>query len=754
MWKSLVANARSLGVGFWLAMLILAAAVSAFAASVRYWSTSRQNLATGIETTIQAQSWFQGATLAAALVAALVACVLLGRRALMRKRQEHAAWARLRSVLANSPVGLCFLGPDLRFREINPAMALMAGRAPEELIGQEVATFEPLASYGRLHELMRSVLDSGRVYPDLEIQGLDRSSGEPRIFQASFFPLRTDSGPVEGVGMVLSDITERKRAQAELALAKEAAEEANRAKSQFIANMSHELRTPLSAVIGYSEMLEEEVEELGEDGILRDLRKISGNARHLLTLINDVLDLSKIEAGRMEVHPETFEVDKLVDDAASTVHALMAKKNNRLVIDKGAQDLGTMHSDAVKIRQCLFNLLSNAAKFTENGRVTLSVERIRHPEPQLVFRVRDTGIGMTPEQIEKLFQRFAQADASTTRRFGGTGLGLAITRSFCRMMGGDIAVESASGRGTTFTITLPADVSRAGARPEAEDEAAPDLALAEMRPEEETLDTVLVVDDDPHARELLVRFLRKEGFGVKTAADGETGLAMARLLKPCAILLDVMMPRVDGWAVLSSLKADPDLADIPVIMVTIVQERGLGFSLGAADYLTKPVEWPRLKAVLDRYRGSSSSCLALVVSHDAQTRELLGQLLADQGWSVAAVEDSRAARERLASGEHPDLALVDLHHEVGGLAIVQDLKRHESWRDVPMIVLAARDLTEEERERLRGQVRQIIEKSEELPEELTAALRRIAPARPASLGAAPALAGGETDAKDPARRGP
>ena len=305
----------------------------------------------------------------------------------------------------------------------------------------------------------------------------------------------------------------------------------------------------------------------------------------------------------------------------------------------------------------------------------------------------DTGIGMTPEQVDSLFQRFAQADASTTRKFGGSGLGLAITRAFCRMLGGDIAVESKPGQGATFTIRLLADVSHAQAPREDEAQLSRDLATAaEMRPDEEVLDTVLVIDDDPSARDLLSRFLRKEGFGAKTAADGESGLAMARLLKPCAILLDVMMPHIDGWAVLSTLKSDPELADIPVVMVTIVQQRGLGFSLGAADYLTKPIEWARLKAVLDRYRGTTASGRALVVSHDEDTREFLDRLLTEQGWSVIAVDDGKTGLERLGD-QSPDLALVDLQHQAGGFSIVKELKRRETWRDVPVIVLSAQDLT-------------------------------------------------------------
>ncbi len=746
-WKRLVSSARAFWAAFWVAVLVLAGAAVALVFVVRRWSALEAPLS---ELLLPA----------AVLAASIAVCFWMGAQALARARQERVAWTRLRAVLANSPVGLCFLEPDLRIREINPAMALMGGRAPEHYAGRDVAAFEPLAAYGRLHEILRSVLDDARVYPDVEFSGPDGADGETRVYQASFFPLRAENRPPEGAGVVLHDVTDRKVAQAELALAKQAAEQANRAKSQFIANMSHELRTPLSAVIGYSEMLEEEVAELGHESLLGDLRKIESNARHLLSMINDVLDLSKIEAGRMEVHAETFDVAALVDEAAATVQALVARRGNRLVVEK-AGALGTMHSDAVKVRQCLFNLLSNAAKFTEHGRIVLRVERLAGdaPVPQLCFQVSDTGIGMSPEQLAKLFERFTQADASTTRRFGGSGLGLAITRAFCRMLGGDVGVESAPGRGTTFTLRLPADVTRAPAvGEEAGREASAEAAAVEVRADDELLDTVLVIDDDPSARELLQRFLRKEGFGVRTASDGEQGLATARLLKPAAILLDVMMPHVDGWAVLAALKDDPETAGIPVVMVTMVRERGLGFSLGAADYLTKPVEWPKLKTVLDRYRTAPSGCRALLVGPDADTRDRLQGLLGEQGWAVHVAADARTARNALGDAR-PDVAIVDLQHDAAGFDVLRELRRDEAWRDVPIVVLSAPDVAPEERARLREQARQVIRMDEDLPEELTAVLRRIAPRRAAAPGsrpAAPAIAayeGGE-DAEDSAGRGP
>jgi CheY-like chemotaxis protein/two-component sensor histidine kinase len=496
-------------------------------------------------------------------------------------------------------------------------------------------------------------------------------------------------------------------------------------------------------VIGYAEMLEEEVTDLGEQGthILDDLRKIASNARHLLSLINDVLDLSKIEAGKMEVQAEDFTLEPLLREVADTVQALVARKSNNLDLNLEA-GLGEMHSDTVKLRQCLFNLLSNAAKFTEGGKITLSAARQRRDgQDWLEFRVADTGIGMTEEQLQHLFQRFSQADASTTRRFGGTGLGLAITKAFCTMLGGDIAVESEPGRGTRFIIRLPADLREARAEP-VEPEAAAEELPGPPDAEEGSVGLILVIDDDAATRDLLTRFLRREGFAVRAAQDGVTGLRMARELRPNAILLDVMMPRMDGWAVLSALKADTDpaLAETPVIMVTVVQERGLAFSLGAADYLTKPVQWPRLKAALDRARAATSAGTALLLEREADQRQELRKLLEAEGWTVREAEDSAAALRLLEAGggsAMPDLVLAGVPGPEGdGIALIQALRHRPDWRGLPVIALAEGEMSDAERDGLRGKVRRVLPVREEPPEGLIAELQRIAerskPAAPAA----------------------
>lgn len=589
----------------------------------------------------------------------------------------------------------------------------------------------------RVEERFRAAIDGCTAWEDtFPIRGAEGryrwflSRAEP-LFEQSEEDEDDTARPIGWFG-TNTDITALREAEEELTAAKAAAEEANLAKSQFIANMSHELRTPLSAVIGYAEMLEEEAEALeGADAFLDDLRRINTNARHLLALINDVLDLSKIEAGRMEVQAEDFDLCALVEEVAGTVEALAERRRNRLVVDCVA-DLGAMHSDAVKLRQCLFNLLGNAAKFTEDGTITLTVTR---EAETVVFAVADTGIGMSPEQLDRLFRRFSQADASTTRRFGGTGLGLAITKAFATMLGGEIGVTSEAGKGSTFTLRLPADIRVARAEPG--DDAAR-LGEAAAAEQDGTAGLVLVIDDDAATRDLLSRFLRREGFAVRCAQDGAAGLAMARELRPVAILLDVMMPRMDGWAVLSALKADAELAETPVVMVTVVQERGLAFSLGAADYLNKPVRWDRLRRVLDRFRREVEPGLALLVESEAEARAELAQLLGAQGWTVEAVPDARAALTRLAAPPVPAVLVTELRAPAvaEGFALLREIRRRPELRDMPVIAVTEGDVDAAELSRLREAVRTIVP-AQEAGRALAAELRRVAGEAPASQAGSP-----------------
>ena len=526
---------------------------------------------------------------------------------------------------------------------------------------------------------------------------------------------------------------ERKRGQVELERAKLRAEEASRTKSLFLANMSHELRTPLNAILGYSEMLEEEAHDLELENFGPDLSRINTAGKHLLSLINDILDLSKIEAGKMDLFVEEFDLNALINEVSMLTKPLMEKNSNALHVEM-APDLGAMSADQTKVRQCLFNLLSNAAKFTENGEVQLRVRRENimaldeaTARGWLVFEVQDSGIGMSAEQILQLFQAFTQADASTTRKFGGTGLGLALTRRFCQMMGGDVNVHSAPGEGSTFTIHLPAVVS-GGAPSEGE----PFLsAEAVMRPVAETLaplapgTCVLVIDDDPTQRDLMQRFLEKEGFPVQTASSGEQGLALARQLRPLVITLDVMMPDMDGWRVLNLLKNDAELGEIPVILLTMVDDKSRGYALGAADYITKPVDRTRLSNILQKFMCEKPPCPVLLVEDDEPTRAMMRQMLEKQGWHTTEAANGIEALARLEENR-PTLILLDLMMpEMDGFEFAERVHRHPQWRSIPIVVLTARDLSETERAQLGRHVHQILQKSGQGREELMQQVRAL-----------------------------
>jgi signal transduction histidine kinase/DNA-binding response OmpR family regulator len=474
------------------------------------------------------------------------------------------------------------------------------------------------------------------------------------------------------------------------------------AKSQFLANMSHELRTPLNAIIGYSEMLQEEALDSGQESSIADLKKINRAGRHLLELINEVLDLSKIEAGKMELYLETFDIRSLLDDVSATVQLLVQKNSNALEVRCPA-DLGAMRADITKVRQALFNLLSNASKFTDRGKITLEAAREVSSSngDWIVFRVSDTGIGMTPEQQAHVFEAFAQAEASTMRDFGGTGLGLAITKNFCRMMGGDVTLTSKPGKGSIFTIRLPIEVRE----PETESEVE-SKSIAAPPPVEGK--TVLVIDDDADTREVLERFLNRKGFHVECASSGRDGLRLARELHPAAITLDVMMPGMDGWAVLSALKSEPEVADIPVVMLTIVDDKNLGYGLGATDYMIKPVDRERLAEILMKFRDVPPPRCALVIDDEEPAREMLTRILEKEGWNVVQAEDGLAAMERMEK-QRPDLILLDLiMPKMNGFEFVAELHKHDEWQSIPIIVITARDVTVQDRVRLDGYVEKVL----------------------------------------------
>jgi GAF domain-containing protein/CheY-like chemotaxis protein len=484
-------------------------------------------------------------------------------------------------------------------------------------------------------------------------------------------------------------------------------EVASQHKSRFLANMSHELRTPLNAVIGVTEMLLEDARDLKRDDEIEPLDRVLRAARHLLALINDILDLSKIEAGKMELHLESFSLAPLIEDVVKTIEPLAAKNGNRLVVDC-LPETGTIHADQTRFRQALLNLASNANKFTEKGTVTIAA---RH-EPidgreWITVAVTDTGIGMNTEQMGRLFQEFSQADSSTTRKYGGTGLGLAISRHFCRMMGGDITVDSQPGEGSTFTIRLPRIVQTEQTRMVAE----PDSGRVHSGAVAAQAPRILVVDDDPTVRELVARHLERAGFAVTTAKGGQDGLRLARELRPAAVTLDIMMPDIDGWTVLAAMKGDPALSHIPVVLMTIVEEKNRGYALGAADYLVKPVDRGKLVEALRHICGASAGRV-LLIDDDNVVRRGVRLALEPIGWDVTEAENGRIALDAL-STSRPDVIILDLMMpRMNGFEFLDEMRARAEWRDIPVVIITAKDLTEADRNRLNGGVEHIIQKSE------------------------------------------
>jgi PAS domain S-box-containing protein len=607
---------------------------------------------------------------------------------------------------------------------VNPKFLAVTGYTLPEVLGKNPRFLKSGETSPEIYKEFWNTLASGNEWYG-EFHNV-KKDGENFWVSSSTSPIKNADGQPTHYIAIQEDSTVRKQKEEELREAKEAAEDASRTKSQFLAKMSHELRTPLNAIIGYSEMLQEEAEDLGQQTFTPDLEKIRSAGKHLLALINDILDLAKIEAGKMILYLENFEISSMIQDVISTSKPLAEKNTNRLDV-RCSFDIGLMRADMTKVRQILFNLISNACKFTEKGIVTLEVTQIfTEGNRWILFRVTDTGIGMTPEQMQSLFKEFTQADSSTTRKYGGTGLGLAISKRFAEMMGGDITVTSDFGRGTQFTVRLPAEVvdTQAESKPAVLTPATVPAAVQTLL-EISTIqqDTVLIIDDDPEQLDLLSRFLQKEGFNIATASNGEEGLQKAKALHPMAITLDVMMPKMDGWSVLTALKSDPELTHIPVIMLTIIDDKNMGYALGVTDYMTKPVDKEHLLGVLTKYKSEEPAAPLLVVEDDPATRELVARMLEKEGCEVLLAENGRVALNKMKE-KMPGLILLDLMMpEMDGFEFITELRKVPEWRFIPVVVITSKDLTREEHEYLAGNVKKIFQKGGYKSDELLREIR-------------------------------
>jgi len=527
---------------------------------------------------------------------------------------------------------------------------------------------------------------------------------------------------------VMARTSELEAANRELQVANVKIREADRLKSEFLANMSHELRTPMNAIIGFTRLVRRKAADLLPERQIENLEKVEISANHLLGLINDILDLSKIEAGKMGVNFMPFDLGPLVDTCLATVEPMVKGGKVRLIKDV-PQDLPEVLSDQDKLKQIIINLLSNALKFTEEGEVRLSAAL---KDASLRITVSDTGIGIRSDALEYIFEEFRQADGSSTRKYGGTGLGLSITKKLTELLGGTIDVQSVEGKGSTFTIILPL------AKREVE------ASTVQVSPEEERLPAVetkgkkvlLAIDDDPNVLSLLKQNLEDEGYYVVGALNAEEGIRRAKEIHPFAVTLDILMPQKDGWGVLSDLKADPTTRDIPIIVLSIIDNKELGFSLGAFDYLLKPFEKEAIMAALHRIPGMAAKRVLLVDDEPAAV-DLLTQILEDEGYQVKGTYSGEEALRALDASPQ-DIILLDLlMPEMDGFEVIQRVKANPRWRDIPIIVVTAKDLSDSECGFLCRSVDRIMQKAglarETLMKEVQSLLREHAAPRKEDL---------------------
>jgi signal transduction histidine kinase/DNA-binding response OmpR family regulator len=659
------------------------------------------------------------------LAGLLFAAALLLRAAAAARKLSEQVQKLFGAVMVRAPVGLALVTKSGVITQSNPAFSALVG-AKEPVEGKRLGVVSaPVAEV--VLPGIRGVEREGQAVATERQEAIEIvTDGQVNFVSTTIFPLGLEESDETGsaVGILLKDTTKQREWELAIEEERDRADAANRAKSAFIANMSHELRTPVTAVLGYCELLEDEVADLGAEGedLLPDLRKIGINARHLLGLINDVLDLSKIEAQKMEIFPVDAPLGRLLEEVSASIGSLVEKNGNVFEMINHAGDV-VLHTDDLKLKQILLNLIGNAAKFTKNGTIRLIVDHeLREGVGFTTMRVTDTGIGMSPDQVANLFQRFNQADQSTTRKYGGTGLGLALTKAIATMLGGDIRVDSEEGKGSTFSFSIP-DIYVGAPVDESEIST---LVTGAAKPAANASSggpRILVVDDEAAAREFLTRVLTREGFEVITANDGRSGVDLARKLKPKAILLDVMMPGVDGWRALRELRDDAATADIPVIIQTVLDEENFAYALGASGFLQKPISRGDLVEAMHDVMSVNGDHI-LVVDDDRDAVDRTASLLEKDGWRVARAYDGRQAIAEL-ERDAPAVVLVDLIMPgMDGYALIRAIRENPQWANIPVVVLTADDVSSDRVRRLATSTSEIVQKGGKPIADLVADLRR------------------------------
>ena len=623
--------------------------------------------------------------------------IYLQRRFHQLRRYHRASVRLLDDIFEHSNVAMKVKDAQGRILRINDTAAKLMGKPSEQLLGRtiDVVATPETAELVRKHD--REVLEEhGVTACEEQVSYL----GGSYTFLTRRFPITNEHGKVDGVGVLSVDISQRIHMEHELRTAKAEAEAANQAKSLFLANMSHELRTPLNSIIGLSELTFEQAEEREDSETAEIMRRVVNAGRHLLSLINDILDISRIESGRVELHTEVVQVHTLLESVVHSMQPLASSNGNRLVLEV-APEVGLACIDVTRLKQVLLNLVGNAIKFTQNGEVKVSASC---RDQQLYVAVSDTGIGMSPDQMERIFEPFEQADRSIARRFGGSGLGLTISRQLLGLMRGRVDVSSGIQAGSVFTICLPVgDVDKAEPRAANTNDT---VSTRDRNP------VVLVVDDDPDACGMVRNALQRDGINVVSASSGEQALALTRALRPAVMVLDILLGDMTGWDVLAAIRADPEHAELPVILCTVTDpDRRTGL-LGVVEHLTKPFDRDHLSHLVQRFVGDSTASSLLVVDDDDFYRNSIASVLRQAGHQVDTAPNGEHAL-RMMRQRAPDLLLLDMVMPgMDGLEVIEAMRTDPALAPVPIMLVTAADVTPEISRRLYERAVLLIRKGE------------------------------------------